>query len=308
MPAACRRHVCVTPVPIRTLRPNTRDWLLITPAVVVVLAAVGWPLLYTTLISFTSAGFTGGLQGGAFVGLRNYAETLADPGFRQAAWVTLRFVVMTVSAEMLLGVLVGLLLMQTFPGRTLLRGLLIVPWAIPTVVNAICWRLIFAPDFGAFNAALTQAGVIDEYQSWLGNPATALYAIAIADIWKNFPIVALIVLAALQTAPQDLYDAARVDGAGAWRRFRVVTFPHIAGALMVALVLRTIEAVKVFDVIWVMTRGGPFSQTKPLSMLVYEETFSFGRAGMGSSVALVITLICLVFIIAYGRLIRRQTL
>ena len=276
------------------------------PAVLVLVITVGGPLLFTFAMSFTSASFLGTLADLDVVGLRNYVSVLSSASFQRAFVVTLKFALFTVSLEMLLGLGTGLLLAEQFPGRTLLRILLVVPWAIPTVVNAITWRLIYAPDFGALNALLQQAGVIADYRSWLGDPALALYAIGIADIWKNFPIVGLIVLAALQTAPQDLYDAAHVDGAGAFRRFSTITLPHIAGPLMVALVLRTIDSVKVFDIVWVMTRGGPFSSTKPMSVLVYEQTFSNLQAGVGSAIAFIITLVCLAFIVVYTRLLKRQ--
>ena len=276
------------------------------PTILILAVAVGCPLVFTLGISFTSASFLGTLKDLSFVGLGNYVAIAGSPQFQRAFIVTLKFVAFTVSLEMLLGLGAGLLLAEQFPGRTLLRVLLVIPWAIPTVVSAITWRLIYAPDFGVLNALLQQLGLIDEYRSWLGDPLLALYAIGAADIWKNFPIVALIVLAALQTVPQELYDAAYVDGAGVFYRFKAVTFPHILGPLMVALVLRTIDTVKVFDIIWVMTRGGPFSSTKSMSMLVYERTFSNLQAGTGSAVAFIITLICLGFILAYVRLLRRQ--
>ena len=174
-----------------------------------------------------------------------------------------------------------------------------------TVVNATLWRLIYNPEYGALNAALTQIGLIGDYRSWLGQPGTALAALIAADCWKNFPLVALISLAALQAVPRDITAASLVDGAGAFSRFRFVILPYLAGPLMVALVLRTIEAFKVFDIIWVMTRGGPANSTRTLSILVYQEAFSFQRAGSGASLALIVTLIVTVLAVCYGMLVRR---
>jgi multiple sugar transport system permease protein len=288
-------------------RGSAEGFAFLSPVVIVLVVTVGGPLLFTLAMSFTSATFLGTLADLRVVGLRNYVTVLTSSSFQHAFFVTIEFALFTVTAEMLLGLGTGLLLAEEFPGRTALRVLLIVPWAIPTVVNAITWRLIYAPDFGALNALLQQAGVITDYRSWLGDPSLALYAIGVADIWKNFPIVGLIVLAALQTAPRDLYDAAHVDGAGIFRRFSTITLPHIAGPLMVALILRTIDTIKVFDIVWVMTRGGPFSSTKPMSMLVYERTFSNLESGIGSAIAFIITLVCLIFIIAYTRLLKRQS-
>jgi multiple sugar transport system permease protein len=160
----------------------------------------------------------------------------------------------------IIGVLVALLLNQKFIGRNVLRVLVILPWALPTIVNAMMWRLNFNPDYGSINALLSQLGIIDGYRSWLGSPEAALNAVMFADIWKNYPLVTLLVLAALQSIPEDLFEAARLDGASAWRRFRAITFPAIVAPLGVALVLRTIDAFKIFDIIYVMTRGGPGGQ------------------------------------------------
>ena len=141
----------------------------------------------------------------------------------------------------------------------------------------------------------------------VGDPSSAMNAVVVADVWKNYPLVALIVLAALQNAPADLYEAARLDGAGAWRRFQAVTWPVIASPLLVALVLRSVEALKVFDIVYVMTRGGPASATKTMSFFVYEESFRFLRVGSGASYALIVVLLCTVFVGAYVRLMRQGT-
>ncbi|WP_353471448.1 sugar ABC transporter permease [Salipiger sp. H15] len=286
-----------------TDRLTFRAWLLMLPLVAVMVAVVGWPLVDTLRLSFTDARLVG--TGGEGVGLENYARMLGSRNFRSALWATLTFSVWSVGAELVLGVLVGLLLNQRFYGRTLLRALMILPWALPTVVNATLWRLIYNPEYGALNAALTQLGLIDAYQSWLGQPGTAMTALIVADVWKNFPLVALISLAALQAVPRDIQAAAVSDGANAWRRFRHVTLPYLVGPLMVALVLRTIEAFKVFDLIWIMTRGGPANSTRSLSLLVYQEAFAFQRAGSGASLALIITLIITVLAIGYLALMRR---
>jgi multiple sugar transport system permease protein len=207
---------------------------------------------------------------------------------------------------MLIGLGVGLLLDMELWGRKFLRGLLIVPWALPTVVNAMCWRVIYNPDFGALDAFLKQTGLIAEYQSWLGDPDTALIAVGVADVWKTFSLVALITLAGLQAVPRELREAAAIDGAGAFARFRAVTLPVILPPLTIACVLRTIEAFKVFDIIWVMTRGGPLDSTKSLSILVYQEAFSFRHAGYGASLAMLSVAITMLLIGAYSRAVRMQ--
>ena len=282
---------------------NTRAWLLMLPLLVVMVAVIGWPLVDTVRLSFTDAKLVG--TSGNFVGFGNYTKMLANAGFQRTLITTTWFAVISVAAEMVVGVAAALLLNQQFYGRTVLRALMILPWALPTVVNATLWRLIYNPEYGALNAALTQIGLLDAYRSWLGEPGTALAALILADTWKNFPLVALIALAALQAVPRDITAASMVDGAGAWSRFRFVILPYLAGPLMVALVLRTIEAFKVFDIIWVMTRGGPANSTRTLSILVYQEAFSFQRAGSGASLALMVTLMVTVLAVIYAAVIRR---
>jgi multiple sugar transport system permease protein len=167
------------------------------------------------------------------------------------------------------------------------------------------WRLIYQPDFGGLNAALVQLGLMDSYRTWLGDEASAMNAIIFADVWKNYPLVALIVLAALQNVSKELSEAARLDGANTWNRFKAVTWPVIAPPLVIALVLRCIEALKVFDIIYVMTRGGPANSTKTLSFFVYQESFGFNRVGSGASYALIVVLIAMLFVMLYVRLLKR---
>jgi multiple sugar transport system permease protein len=282
---------------------TTRAWLLMLPLLAVMVAVIGWPLVDTIGLSFTDAKLVG--TSGTFVGFDNYAKMLSSSNFQRTLYTTAWFAIVSVAVEMVIGVLTALLLNQEFHGRFILRALMILPWALPTVVNATLWRLIYNPEYGALNAALTQIGIIDSYRSWLGEPATAMTALIIADTWKNFPLVTLIALAALQAVPRDIRAAALVDGAGPFARFRFVTLPFIVGPLMVALVLRTIEAFKVFDIIWVMTRGGPANSTRTLSILVYQEAFSFQRAGSGASLALIVTLLVTVLAASYAVLVRK---
>ncbi|MFK8256265.1 carbohydrate ABC transporter permease [Erwinia sp. AnSW2-5] len=287
-------------------REQRQAWVLLAPMLIVMAMLTAWPLLRTIWLSFTDAELIGSGAQTGYVGLDNYLYALTDPDFRAAIGRTLYFTVISVALEGVIGVLVALLLNQKFTGRNVLRVLVILPWALPTIVNAMMWRLNFNPDYGSINALLTQAGIIDGYRSWLGSPDSALNAVMLADVWKNYPLVTLLVLAAMQSIPEDLYEAARLDGAPAWRRFRAITFPAIVGALSVALVLRTIDAFKVFDIIYVMTRGGPVDSTKTLSFYVYQESFSYLRAGSGAAYAILMTLMCSVLIALYMAMLYRQ--
>jgi len=269
-------------------REQRQAWVLLAPMLLVMLLLTAWPLLRTIWLSFTDAALIGSGEAPGWIGFENYLFAITDADFRSSLWRTLYFTVVSVAIEGVIGVLV------------------ILPWALPTIVNAMMWRLNFNPDYGSINALLTQLGIIDGYRSWLGSPDSALNAVMFADIWKNYPLVTLLVLAALQSIPDDLFEAARLDGASAWRRFRAITFPAIVGPLSVALVLRTIDAFKIFDIIYVMTRGGPVDSTKTLSFYVYQESFSYLRAGSGAAYAMLMTLLCAVLITLYMLLLWRQ--
>lgn len=287
-------------------REQRQAWVLLAPMLLVMLLLTAWPLLRTIWLSFTDAALIGSGDTPGWIGLENYAYALSDPDFRASIGRTLYFTLVSVTVEGIIGVLVALLLNQKFAGRNILRVLVILPWALPTIVNAMMWRLNFNPDYGSINALLTQLVIIDGYRSWLGSPDAALNAVMFADIWKNYPLVTLLVLAALQSIPEDLFEAARLDGASAWRRFRAITFPAIVAPLGVALVLRTIDAFKIFDIIYVMTRGGPVDSTKTLSFFVYQESFSYLRAGSGAAYAMLMTLMCALLITLYLLMLWRQ--
>ncbi|MDW8845191.1 sugar ABC transporter permease [Erwinia sp. MMLR14_017] len=287
-------------------REQRQAWVLLAPMLIVMGLLTAWPLLRTIWLSFTDAALIGNGGEVNYVGIENYLYALTDPDFLSSLWRTLYFTVASVLLEGIIGVLVALLLNQKFYGRSVLRVLVILPWALPTIVNAMMWRLNFNPDYGSINALLTQWGIIDGYRSWLGSPDSALNAVMLADVWKNYPLVTLLTLAAMQSIPDDLFEAARLDGASAFRRFRAITFPAIVGPLSVALVLRTIDAFKIFDIIYVMTRGGPVDSTKTLSFFVYQESFSYLRAGSGAAYAILMTLMCSVLIALYMAMLYRQ--
>ncbi|CAI0751810.1 sugar ABC transporter permease [Serratia ficaria] len=287
-------------------RERRQAWVLLAPMLLTMLLLTAWPLCRTLWLSFTDAALVGDGVAPAWVGADNFLYALTDPDFRAALWRTLYFTLVSVAFEGVIGVLVALLLNQQFHGRNLLRALVILPWALPTIVNATMWRLNFNPDYGSINALLTQLGLIGQYRSWLGDPASALNAVMLADIWKNYPLITLLTLAALQSIPDDLHEAARLDGASAWRRFRAITLPAILAPLAVALVLRTIDAFKVFDIVYVMTRGGPMDSTKTLGFFVYQESFSYLRAGSGAAYAVLMTLLCGLLIALYLLMLFRQ--
>lgn len=279
-------------------------WLLFAPALLGVATVVGYPFLRTLFVSLYDAPLLG--RDYLWLGLGNYLAALRNTDFLAGALHTLYFSVTSVVLELILGIAVALLLDRQFVGRRLVRALLVLPLALPTVVNAAMWRWIYNPEYGALNALLTQSHLLPGYRSWLGSTPLAMNMVVIADVWKNFPVIALLVLAALQTIPRELHEAARVDGAGEWRRFASITLPGIRPALLVALVLRTIESLKVFDIVYVMTGGGPASSTKTLSFYVYQEAFSFLRLGSAASYAVITVLLIMLFVALYLRIIRSE--
>ena len=287
-------------------RRNAMAWLMLSPMVVMVLAVTGYPFVQTIWLGFNERPLVGLHAHTTWVGLQNYTRALGNPDFQDALGRTLYFTVISVGAEVMLGILVGLLLNQPFRGRAVARALLVLPIAMPTIVSSMMWRIIFNPEFGSLNALLKQLHVIDSYRSWLGEPGLAMNMIIVAEVWKNFPLVAVVVLAALQIVPRELHEAAVMDGAGAVRRFFSVTLPVLLPSLSVVIVLRTIEAFKVFDIVYIMTRGGPADSTKSASFFVYNESFSYLKAGSGAAYAMVVVTISLVLIALYLTVVSRQ--
>lgn len=262
--------------------------------IIIMGAVIGWPLIQTFVLSLTDSDLMN-LSKPTFVGLSNFTKALKNPGYLESLKISGLFAVVVVLSEMVLGTSVALLLNEPFKGRAFVRGLLILPWAVPTTVNAMMWRLIYNPEYGALNSLLFQLGIIDQYVSWIGTADKALWSVMFADIWKNFSLVAMIALAALQTLPESQIEAATIDGANGWQRFRFITLPHLIPSLQVALVLRIIETVKVFDIIYVMTRGGPANKTRSASIFVYQEAFTNSRMGSGASYAII--MVCMIMIL-----------
>lgn len=279
--------------------------LLLAPMILVMGAVIGWPLIQTFVLSLTDTQLMD-VSPPSFVGFENFIKGLGNQGFLDALKVSGLFALVVVSSEMILGTGVALLLNEPFRGRNLVRALLILPWAVPTTVNAIMWRLIYNPEYGALNSLLFQLGFLDSYISWLGSADKALWSVMFADVWKNFSLVAMIALASLQTLPDSQIEAANIDGAGAWQRFRYITLPHLIPSLQVALVLRIIEAVKVFDIIYVMTKGGPANKTRSASIFVYQEAFTNSRMGSGAAYAIIMVSLIMILIAFYIRGLSRK--
>lgn len=241
-----------------------------------------------------------------FVGLRNYQQVAGDPMFGSSAVNTLLFTVVAVPLVVTVGLAVALLLNQRFPGVRLLRVLVILPWAIPLVSAGIMWQLLLHGNFGAFNGLLLQLGIIDSYQSWLTDPTTARIAVLVAHVWREFPLAVILFLAGLQAIPDQLHEAASLDGAGPWTRLRHIVLPLLRAPMLIVFVYQTIVALAVFDLIYVMTGGGPGSTTTLFSWFTYVSTFRFLNFGHGAALSFMIAITLLGFIVLYLRLFKPQ--
>ena len=259
-----------------------------------------FPIIESFRLSFYRLILTLPWLGQRPVGLENYTDLLSDPVAHGATRTTLLFIAVTIPLELLFGLGIALVLNQVFRGRGILRAVVLIPWAIPTVVSSQMWRFIFNDRYGLVNA-LMFGGDTSRYLAPLADPQLALIAIMAAEIWKTTPFAALILLAGLQSIPDDLYEAASVDGATAWQKFRHVTLPLLAPALLLALLFRTIDALRVFDLVFVMTQGGPADATNVLQFYGYKKTFAEGMVGYGSAIAVTVFLMSLALSLFYLR-------
>jgi multiple sugar transport system permease protein len=241
------------------------------------------------------------------VGFANYVDLFHDAVARRSFAVTVVFVTVSTALELLIGLCIALLMHRYSRGRGVFRACMLIPWAIPTVVAAQMWRFLFNDAYGAVNAVIFGTAVQD-YIPWLARPVTALGALIVADVWKTSSFAALLILAGLQTIPDELYQAAAVDGAGPRQRFFGLTLPLIRPALLVALLFRTIDAFRVFDLAFVMTQGGPADATNVIQLYGYRRLFVEGMVGSGSALAVVVFLVILILALGYVTLTGRRLL
>jgi ABC-type sugar transport system permease subunit len=269
-------------------------WAFVLPALGLVALVAIFPLGWTVWESLHLHDLRMPWRGRPFIGLANYAELLGDPRFLGALLHTALFTLVSVALELGLGLFVALALDRAFRGRGAVRAVVLLPWAIPTVVAALLWRFMFESQAGIVNAALVSAHVVDEPVVWFVRAATAWVPVVLADVWKATPFVALLLLAGLQSIDRSLYEAAAVDGAGWWWQLRHVTLPLLRPAILVALVFRTLDAFRVFDLIYVMTGGGPGTSTEPIALYTFAALLQNLRFGYGAALSVV------VFVVTFG--------
>jgi multiple sugar transport system permease protein len=275
--------------------------LLLFPCFAFVSVFAFYPIVYSVWLSLHSVVLGLPRLGQPFVGFDNYAELLRDPIALRSMRNTLIFVFSSTLLELCFGLGIALVINRSFRGRGAVRAAVLVPWAIPTVVSSQLWRYIFNDRYGLLNFALFGTDT-SNYVAWLADPTTAFIAIVVADVWKTSAFAALLILAGLQTIPDDLYEAARLDGASAWAQFRHITLPLLKPALLVALLFRTMDAFRVFDLVFVMTQGGPADATNVLQFYGYKKIFAEGLMGYGSTISVAVFLITLSLSLVYIRL------
>ncbi|MFT3891127.1 MAG: sugar ABC transporter permease [Anaerolineales bacterium] len=280
--------------------PRILGLLLISPAMLAIFGVVLFPMLNSLWLSFQQHDLSRP-QEDAFIWFGNYIDLLRDPRYLNSLQATLKFSLFSVIIELILGVAIALVLNQEFRGRGFVRGLMILPWAMPSIVNAAMWKWIYNADYGALNALLSQLHLIDHYHVWLSEPATAMFLIILANVWKETPFTVILILAALQTIPDDLYEASRVDGATEWQSFLGITLPLIMPVLMVAGLLQFIWGFQTFELISIVTGGGPFSSTEMTNLRVYATTFRSLRFGYGAAMAYLTSLIIFIPAVVYIR-------
>ena len=272
-------------------------WLMMAPALIVLAVIAVYPILRTFWLSFHEMSLKRPQSGFPFIGLANYAKILTDSRAATDILFTLKFTVVTVVLEMFLGYSAALIMNRAFKGRGIVRAAILVPWAIPTSVSAMMWKFIYNDQYGMFNDLLYRFGVITKYKAWLSTSSGSFMALVITDVWKTAPYMALLILAGLQMIPGELYESAKLDGANALQRFWNITLPLSKRSLLVALLFRTLDAFRVFDLISVLTGGA--NGTESIAVYAYKQLMTFLDFGYGSALAVLIFLIVFVISIIY---------
>lgn len=282
-------------------RDRALPYLLIAPAVAVLAALSIYPLIYLIKVSFQT-----GTGASLHWSLDNFTRLISDNFFRAALGHTLVYAVTALTIEFLLGLGLALLLDTRLRGRGLFRALMLIPMMLPPVVVGVVWRLMFNPNFGAINGTLKGAGIDTENLTWTASPSLALASVIAVDVWQWTPFMFLVLLAGLQAIPQEPYEAAMIDGSSWWQTFRHVTLPLLKPAILIALLLRTMDLLRVFDQIFILTEGGPGFATETVSLYIYRAAFRFFDFGYAAAMSFVLLLITNIISLGYIRLLQRQ--
>ncbi len=279
--------------------------LLVLPVFLIVVVILFLPTLYTIGLSLSNFSF---LKGSArsFVGLSNYFTIFSSQELVRSLGNTLVFTFVTVFLELSIGLVLALILNRNFAFMGLLRTTILFPWALPTALNAIIWRWLFNPDFGLFNSILMGLGIVSTRINWLGEVPLSMYSMMSVAVWKTSSFMALILLTGLQTIPAELHEAAGIDGAGWFLRFRKITLPLLVPSILLALLFRSMDAVRAFELPFALTEGGPAGSTQTLSLFGYRQFFQFLKFDTGSAVSVVQFVLILILGAVYLRVFRTE--
>ncbi len=282
---------------------STSQWsgyAFVFPSAATLVALVAYPLIYGVYISLFKTNL---LNKWNFVGLKYYLQAFSSAKFLQTLVVTFEFTAFTVIGHFLIGILLASVLNMKLPGRTIFRAILLAPWLFPEVVVGLLWKWMLNSMYGIFNHFLMSLQITTEPISWLGNPTTALAAVVLVAIWKGYPLVMLLLLAGLQAIPEELYEAAEIDGASRGQVFRFVTLPGLKSILIITLILDTVWWFKHFTLIWILTQGGPVNATNVVSINIFKAAFESFRFGPAAAMAVIVFFICFGIGYVYRRIL-----
>ncbi|HYG57513.1 MAG TPA: sugar ABC transporter permease [Symbiobacteriaceae bacterium] len=298
------------PAAPRGRRDNPRlfGWSVMLPCLIVLLIVGVIPIGYTLYVSFFKFRFLDSAAPTAFVGLANFAAGLQDARFWSSLGRTFVFAGIAIPLEVIIGLGLAILLNRNIRGKGVVRALLILPYMISPIVLAAIWKMMYDPQYGVINGLLMSAGLIREQMTWLSDPKTALGALIFATVWQWYPFSFLLLSAGLETIPAEEYEAAAIDGASGFQSFRYITLPHLLASFTVLLVVRTIDALKTFALIFSLTRGGPGTSTELISYYVYQTTFGDFNVGYGSALGVLLMLVMMVVSLWISRLLNRAIL
>ncbi|MEB3178412.1 MAG: sugar ABC transporter permease [Nostocaceae cyanobacterium] len=285
-------------------REQRTAWIFLLPALLLLLLVFGYPIFRAFWLSLFTENLGTKLQP-VFSGIDNYLRMVGDGRFWQSFWTTTVFTVISVLLELALGLGIALVLNQRFFGRGIVRTIAIIPWALPTALIGLAWGWIFNDQFGVVNDILLRLGLIKTGINWLGEPLLAMVAVIFADVWKTTPFISIILLAGLQSISPDLYEAHTIDGATPWQSFRQITLPLLMPQILIAMLFRFAQAFGIFDLISVMTGGGPGGATEVVSLYIYATVMRYLDFGYGAALV-VVTFLLLIVVVAIASLLLRK--
>jgi multiple sugar transport system permease protein len=279
--------------------------LMVAPAAILLIALIGYPFLSAIYLSFTDR-LIARSQTGNFVWFKNYVDLVHDSIFQKTTVNTFNYAFTAVFFKLVLGMLMALVLDQVKVLKNLFRGAMLLPWIVPTSLSALGWLWMFQPQFSVLNRLLLDSGIIHEKIIWLGSPFWAMFSVQLVNIWRGIPFFGISLLAGMQTIPQDLYEAAEIDGANAWRKFWHVTFPLLMPVTIVVTLFSIVQTFADFQIVYVLTRGGPVNSTHLFATLTYQTAILGGELGKGAAISLFMFPVLVIAVILQLRYLQRQ--